>query len=465
MNRLYKFFHQEKSMKYKLSSLEIPADAPFKFDALDRKPSVEAVAQLIEELQGPFVLAIDSPWGSGKTTFVQLLKAVLQSKGYSCLYFDAWKTDFSTDPLVAFLGEISTLLPNEIKKDAHFQKAKKIATVLAKQGLSAAVKVEIASCLADSLSDAVDEYLQERCLIEQFHASLGKVIEKLNEGGKKSQIIIFVDEIDRCRPVYAVELLERIKHLFDIKNIIFIISLDKQQLHTSLGAVYGQGINCDEYLRRFIDLEYMLPMPETEAFTNSLFSRFEFNKLFANRTHSQLRSEKDNLVQSFTALSEIFSLSLRAREQCFTIIRVAIMTTPEKHYFFPNALIFPHLLTILTVLRVASPAVYRRYALESGTAKEVVEYLKTRKGGAKMLESHFGVVTEAYLIAAKSHWNNKSDELYEYEAMAIESSRAEAERKRAKKIIKILNDISLRGSNRSLSCLVNKLELAAQFSR
>jgi predicted KAP-like P-loop ATPase len=261
-------------MKYKLAPIEIPTDDPFQFDALDRRPSVEALSLLIDELQGPFVLAIDSPWGTGKTIFVQLLQSVLKGKGFTCLYFNSWETDFSTDPMVAFLGELGKLVANDIKKESgftkHFQKAKKIATLLAKKAIPVAGKVvtagvldlesftekTIADYVSSSISDAVDAYAAERSLIDEFHTSLSQAIAKLNEEGKKPQVIIFVDELDRCRPTYAVDLLERIKHLFNINNVIFVISLDKQQLHVSLGAVYGRDINSEEYLRRFIDLEY-----------------------------------------------------------------------------------------------------------------------------------------------------------------------------------------------------------------
>lgn len=464
-------------MKYKLAPIEIPAEDPFRFDVLNRRPSVEALSRLVDELQGPFVLAIDSPWGTGKTTFVQFLMSVLKSKGYPCLYFNAWETDFSIDPMVAFLGELGTLVSKDVKNESafarHFQKAKKIATLLAKKAIPVVGKVatggildldsftekSIAEYVAISITDAVDAYVAERALIEEFRASLGDAIKKLSKDGKKSEIIIFVDELDRCRPTYAIELLERIKHLFNIDNVIFVLSLDKEQLHTSLGAVYGKDIHSDEYLRRFIDLEYLLPRPNAESFTNSLFSRFEFDKFFEKRTHSDLHYEKENLIKAFVALSEIFILSLRAREQCFTRIRVAMMATPENHY------LFPHLLTILTVLRVGAPTAYRQYALEGGSAKELVEHLKTLKGGIEMLDSHFGAVTEAYLIAARSHWRDKSSEVQEYEAISNDASRPAVERERAGMIVKIVSDMSFRNSNPSLSYVVNKLELAAQFKQ
>lgn len=464
-------------MKYKLAPLAIPADDPYRFDALNRRPSIEAVSQLINELSGPFVLAIDSPWGTGKTTFVQLLMSNLKTNNYSCLYFNAWETDFSADPMVAFLGELGTLASDDIKEESgftkNFQKAKKIATLLAKKVIPVAGKVAtggvldldsltekaIADYVSSSISDAVDAYSAERGLIDEFHSSLNKAIEELNEDGKKDQVVIFVDELDRCKPTYAVDLLERIKHLFNIDNVIFVISIDKQQLHTSLGAVYGQDINSDEYLRRFIDLEYQLPKPDAQTFTNSLFIRFEFDKFFEKRTHSDLRHEKDNLIKTFVALTDGFTLSLRAREQCFTRIRVAMMTTPENYY------LFPHLLTVLTVLRVGAPEVYRSYALEDGSAKEVIDYIKTIKGGATMLNSHFGAVTEAYLIAAKSDRYDSPEALQEYEAILKDESISDTERERAGKIVKIVNDMFVRDSSPSLNNVVNKLELAAQFKR
>ena len=94
----------------------------FRFDALNRKPSVEALSNLLNSLTGPFVLTIDSPWGTGKTTFIKIWKAYLESQGFACLYFNAWETDFSTDPLVAFLSEFDSLEKSFDFKHENFSK-------------------------------------------------------------------------------------------------------------------------------------------------------------------------------------------------------------------------------------------------------------------------------------------------------------------------------------------------------
>jgi hypothetical protein len=132
------------------------------------------------------VIAIDSPWGTGKTTFLGFLKAVLENAELNCLYFNAWKTDFSPDPLLAFLGELNDNLPIGAKDNAKFSeffiKAKRIASVLAKRAIPVAGKIATAGILnldelteetmaefvGTSLSDAVDSYAAEKNLLVHF---------------------------------------------------------------------------------------------------------------------------------------------------------------------------------------------------------------------------------------------------------------------------------------------------------
>lgn len=458
-------------MEFKLFPIEIPSDDPFRFDGLDRRTSVEALVSLLDALSGPFVLAIDSPWGTGKTTFVRMLKAFLESKGFFCLYFNAWETDFTTDPLIAFLGEMDQLMKNHKPKWKALDKTKKIATLLAKRVLPVAGKIAtgglldldaftekaLAELVSGSVADAVDAYSAEKSLIEKFHNSLSESIKELQANNKKPELIVFVDELDRCRPTFAVQLLERVKHLFNVPNVMFVISLDKQQLAVSLSAVYGAGINSEEYLRRFIDLEYTLPKASAKAFTQDLFHRFGFEEFFSKRTHYAFRYEREHLEQAFSSLSDLFGLNLRAREQCFTMIRVAMMTTPETNYFHP------FLITTLVVLKAAVPIAYRRYALEGGTASELVSILRKAEGGEAFLNERIGMTIEAYLIGAKYQGREKSSEMDYYRKVSEDQAATKENRERASWILKVVGDHSMNDTMPSLEYVVNKIELAAQF--
>ena len=80
-------------MKHRLADLDVPADNTFKHDALERKPLVDFLSGLIARLSGPFVLALDSPWGTGKTTLIRMLQADLRLKEFECVHFNAWQVD------------------------------------------------------------------------------------------------------------------------------------------------------------------------------------------------------------------------------------------------------------------------------------------------------------------------------------------------------------------------------------
>lgn len=103
-------------MLKKLTELEVTQKAPFENDVLDRKASIERLTRLVESTEQPFVLSIEAPWGWGKTTFIRMWKAYLESKGHSCFHFNAWQNDFVDDPLVAFLGEMAKHIEKEKKE-------------------------------------------------------------------------------------------------------------------------------------------------------------------------------------------------------------------------------------------------------------------------------------------------------------------------------------------------------------
>ncbi len=405
---------------------------------------------------GPFVIAIDSPWGTGKTTFLGFLKVVLENSGFNCLYFNAWKTDFSPDPLLAFLGELNDNLPIGAKDNAKFSeffiKAKRIASVLAKRAIPVAGKIATAGILnlddlseetmaefvGASLSDAVDSYTAEKKLIDSFRTNLSSALTSIENDERKRKLIIIVDELDRCKPTYAIQLLERIKHLFDLENVIFVVALDKHQLGISLGAVYGVGIDANEYLRRFFDLEYSLASVDPTEFTKCLYERFGFDEFFTSRNNSELKYEKQQLIDSFNAFSKLFNLSLRAREQCFSRIRIALLLTEENRYLYPI------LISTLTIMKIVHPQMYHGFAFGSTTTRDLLSFISGQPGGSDLLSEHFGIVIEAFLILAKSSYHEDPAEVREYIAIIEDSDSSTEIRERASKLLSIIKEIQVR---------------------
>jgi hypothetical protein len=95
-------------------------------------------------------------------------------------------------------------------------------------------------------------------------SSLLAIIEALKGEEIIPPIIILIDELDRCRPTYAIKLLEEIKHLFDVPGLVFVLAMNVEQLGHSVCGAYGSGFDGRAYLRRFIDREYRLAEPNLE---------------------------------------------------------------------------------------------------------------------------------------------------------------------------------------------------------
>lgn len=461
-------------MTYRLPDLEIPPDEPFRNDALDRKSIVEFLAALVGRTGGPFVLALDSPWGSGKTTIVRMLEAELKRQDFQSVYFNAWQVDYVTDPLVALVSSIDQIeLADEQAASSfkdHLKAVRKVTSLIAKRGAVAAAKAVTAGMLdleaeiekaaaefsGNVVSDLVDSFQKEKELLARFRAELEAAVAQLPNSGKKPTLVFFIDELDRCRPTFAIELLERIKHLFDVPNITFVLSLDKKQLEASTAAVYGQGIDAPEYLRRFIDLEYGIPRVKAKKFTENLFARFQLDDVFAERTHPETRHDRDNFVDSFTELADVMSMSLRARERCMTRLRVVMDQTPRDHYLEPI------LVAVLIALRSNRPELFAGLCAGQAGPRDVMSYLESQPGGNTLVASYSGQLIEAFLIAADENENRKAARLAEIRTVAENESPSNQGRDAAVELLNLIQHAH-RSMHRSprFSVVARKIDLSA----
>jgi len=423
--------------RFKPPPLEIPAETPFKYDLLEREPSAEVLTQFVSRLEEPFVLAVDSPWGSGKTTFLKMWLRSLQNQGFPCLYFNAWQNDFSDSPLVSLIGEIGEAI-KEIRLDRDhekaaqqlFEKAKKTGAVLAKAALPAAIKVataglldlsslkaeDIAKLAEDLAKQQIEKYQADKKTIAHFAKELTKLVSVLRQEtpNKTTKPILFVvDELDRCRPLYAVELLEKIKHLFSVDGLIFVLAIDRQQLGESVRCLYGNGMDADNYLRRFIDLEYRLPAPKIEQFVKAQFARFGLERLSASGSKTR-RSQEDeeNLIVVLTKLFVLFGFHLRTQEQCFSQLAVVIQTTPATSH------LFPFLLVPLLCLRSANRTLYDDYCTGRVMSGDIVQYIGDQKGGQQFLDTRLGALIEAYLIYGITDAEQRDQEIEHVQQLA-----------------------------------------------
>jgi len=399
-------------MQFKSNKLIIENANPFKNDTLNRKPHISNFASLLENISTPIVLSVNAPWGHGKTTFLEMLNAQLQNQECNSIYFSAWETDFASDPLLAFLGEINqkieSIINGDIKKTKAWNKTKKAGMHLLKKGIPAAIKVDTAGILdvdkiieaesskvMEGLSkDFLGDYIKNKNVISQFKDGVSKVLS--NDGSPVTKLFVIVDELDRCRPTYAIELLERIKHLLDIEGLVFVLAMDKIQLAHSVKGVYGTEFEALGYLRRFIDIEYTLPESSLEEFIEQLFINFGFNDFFKKRMKYEVfQDDKENLKASLKLLANARKLSLREVEQLFSKINLVIHSTPENTHLYPSLLAF------LIFVKEYHHESYSKYVDKNGTPDELIGILYSIFPEVVRIEEKACLLIEAYLIGAK----------------------------------------------------------------
>ncbi len=432
-------------MTYRIDDIDVPNEAPFQNDQLNRKPVVEFLSDLIGRLDGPFVMALDSTFGTGKSTLVRILIECLKNKGHRCVYFNAWKVDYATDPLVALVASIDRIelgLSDESQKNKfqeQIQTVRAYTTALTKTSFINATKVlssgviDLEAILSEAKSsesktdrnrDVVEEFNQESELFDNFRHELTKAVEWLQDDDtvqqlnvtNKPNLVFFVDELDRCRPTFAIQLLERIKHLFDIPNIVFVLSLNKKQIESSIKAVYGAEIDAAEYLRRFFNLEYGIPIADTQRYISSLITRFDLNPIFYERNSSITRYDRKHFVEYLNIIANAKGLSLRDIERCITRLRIVMDQTQSDQYLDPV------LLALLIVLYTNEPEYFNQIVNGQVSPEDVIKDLTSLSGG-KLRQNEINVLY-AYLLVADPDKGRAEERIKELKTQQSEDHEA-----------------------------------------
>ena len=365
-------------MKLIVPPVKIDKEDPFKYDVLHRRQFGTSLLNLVSRIDEAFVISIDAQWGEGKTTFVKMWQGLLHQNDIQSIYFDAFANDFVDDPFIAVASEIAQLAEDEFRTNKSRRKKleafKKSASIVGGQLLTLTAKVaikaatlgaikdsdfeelkEIKDDLAKGASDIFGKLIEDRISsykgevesITAFQSTLKELAAEINKASKKPLVII-IDELDRCKPTYAVELVEKIKHLFAVENVVFCLVMHKAQLEESVRCVYGQNIDANTYLKKFIHLECALPKTIEPYGVNDY-------EQYCQHLHALLELEttsKSDLIDSLVALSQHRQLSLRQLERAFTLIAIFYGSINE------NTLRLSPVIAFLAITKVLSSVLY-----------------------------------------------------------------------------------------------------------
>lgn len=309
-------------------------------DHLDRwkflqalETNIDALAKVPgDTLATPRVIAVDALWGNGKTWVARELARRLRTQAPSrkVASIDVFRYDHHDDPFAVIASSIYAELRPSEEKQVKFLRAagavlKSAAPVAAKAGLAfgaRAIGLD-ADQASDTLKSAVDSaknaaagfsekaveklfesYSDMEKIQNNFMTMLSSVTAELEQ-----PFVVIVDELDRCRPSFALEVLERIKHLFDAENVVFVLFWNSQSIHESIRHTYGQGTDAVSYLAKFV--AFNVPLALENQGSSTVGSRFENFVRAVSDVHFPSGAESYGFRLCLTQVCEILDPNLR----------------------------------------------------------------------------------------------------------------------------------------------------------
>ncbi len=366
-------------MRLTIPPLDIDEEEPFNNDLFERKAFGERLLNIACNTNEPLVISLDAQWGEGKTTFIKMWKALLTKEDIPNVYIDAYANDYTDDPFISVVSAISSYAQEHAKKgnesslDKLKDKAKKAGVQLVPWATKIAIKAATLGAIRDSdfeglddikkdlskgASDLVGDFIGERLdhheesisVIESFKEELSQLTKHL-AFDNDFPLVVIIDELDRCKPTFAVEMIERVKHLFSVENVVFVLAMHKGQLEESVKCVYGQGIDAHTYLQKFINLDAKLPKRTTERYQNDLRI---YNSHLLNVLEIETWDNDRDIVECIEVLSNYFNISLRQLENVYQNISIIYGAISKNHLRLPS------LITFTAMIRVVRPDLFSR---------------------------------------------------------------------------------------------------------
>ena len=353
-------------------------------DPINRNKDIVYFYNILQAQESASAIAIDGRWGSGKTFFVRQTQMVInalnpsstidektkatvrlpfpkndeENENYSiAVYYDAWENDNDTEPVLSLIYEITKQLSVDFSLSD-------ISVVKTAGAIIEAISGHNINGIKDALTseDPFKKFKEEKDVeqkIKDFFASI------LAERGNR--LVIFIDELDRCKPTFAVHLLEQIKHYIFDDRITFVFSINLEQLQHTIKQYYGADFDSCRYLDRFFDLRISMPPANMEKF------------------YSEIGLESRYYVDIVTKrIINMYNFELREITRFYSQIKAAVYEPThdsEKYDFmFPDGkgrqIILIYIVPLLIGLKIADISKYDQFinGHNSEPLKELLDF-------------------------------------------------------------------------------------------
>lgn len=337
----------------------------FDNDLLSRREFGNRLTGTVNRLANGGVIAIDGQWGSGKTTFIKMWQKERIEEHPNFIFLDAFESDHADDPFLPIIGAILEYSEREQQRsEDHVQdlteKSFAVMRLLAGAALSTGLSSLSGGALNENLGDelvtavnsptSVDKALWANLqAFKKRHQTIQNFRETLGEwasGDESGTPLVFViDELDRCKPDFAIALLDRLKHLFNTKGIVFILMLNRDQMLASVETVYGRMIGGENYLSKFVDIFHSLPK------LNQGNDPYQTDNFIAEVLNciSDSNNSSFHHISQINSTAKLFGLSVREIEKFCSAVTLVLSRSGGYH---PSV---AQLMVVLVAIKMKHP--------------------------------------------------------------------------------------------------------------
>ncbi|EJY0883397.1 hypothetical protein GJ26_05405 [Vibrio cholerae] len=383
-------------MRLTVPELQISDDEGFSAekDLFHRKQFGDRLYNLINNSDENLVLALDAQWGEGKSTFIKMWSGENRHKQkppLETIYFDAFENDYQKEPFLALASEIYELLEDKAasKKQEFKEKAAQVFKTFSRGVIKTGIRLGTAGLIDGTMldqaekdistlvSEQVDSIISskfesskaDKLALKNFKEFLSDVALNHTPG---KRIVFVIDELDRCRPDFALDILENIKHLFSVSGITFLLVMNRKQLEESVKCRYGDGIDSVTYLQKFINVWLSLPrssgkyqQDDGAKYLTTSFDLMSSGKRIHNQTAAQvLKSLVKHLKPSFRDIERILTY--------FAIIENS-RNEPMNDYY-------QSMMALVCFMKVANPRMLDAIISKRASGQELLDFLQLSSG-------------------------------------------------------------------------------------
>ena len=390
-------FNSETQSKTRSSPLQSQA---ILIDDVERSPTHEfdslsrTIANIIRNSTPHFTIGIYGEWGTGKTTLMKSIERILssnesQTQTFLPIWFNAWKYEREESlATVSLLKTVGYAMSNHVIFDQLSKTIFKALTIVGKDMMQQ-IALQVVSKNQQGAGEEIEEkmdYLNSLYRDSVYYEGLDRIRDQMDaiRAQGDHRVVIFIDDLDRCSPTKALEVLESIKLFLDIEGFVFVIGLSHKTVTQLISQAYKTtGIKGDEYIKKIIQIPIKIPSWTKESIID----------LINNSITTRLNADYTKfLLQNSTMIAKVVDYNPRQLKRFINNVIIAFETFAGKQ---GSPEIQFNEIFLVKILKSEWPDFYREF-VNNKDFREIIKWMLTRPRDLKKYFKYLRTFAEEF---------------------------------------------------------------------